>query len=89
MAIKTLLNTQDRPKNSKAALEAVEFDLYELQHDIKVMAWGCDLLWHSEFSVQGDNEYLSHFPVAILRSLAVRTEQLHAAVNGLNREGMQ
>ncbi len=88
MAIKTLLDTQNRPETAKAAFEAVEFDLYELQHDIKVMAWGCDLLWHSQFNPQDENEFLSHFPVAILRGLAARTEQLHAAVDGLNREGV-
>ena len=89
MENKTLLNIQNRPKTAKAAFEAVGFDLYELQHDVKVMAWGCDLLWHSQFDMQADNEFLSHLPVAILRSLAARTEQLHAAVDCLNREGVR
>lgn len=87
MAIKTLLDTQNHPKTAEEAFDTIEIDLYELQHDIKVIAWGCDQLWHSQFSMQDDNEFLSHLPVAILRSLAARTEQLHAAVNGLKREG--
>ncbi len=89
MAINTLLDTQNRPETAKAALDAVQYDLYELQHDIKVMAWGCDTLWHSEFRTTDDNEFLSRLPVAILRTLASRTEQLHAAVNDLTRENVQ
>ncbi|MGV8939564.1 MAG: hypothetical protein ACOH2J_20790 [Allorhizobium sp.] len=86
MAIKTLLNTENKPNTAQAAFEAVQLDLCELQHDIKVMAWGCDMLWHSSFCRQDDNEFLSHLPIAILRSLASRTGQLHAAVEELKRE---
>lgn len=83
MAIKTLLDTQNQPTTAKEAMQAAEIDLYELKQDIEVIAWGCDLLWHSQFLKSDDNEYLSLFPVAVLRSLASRTSQLHTAVYDL------
>lgn len=88
MAIKTLLNTQNKPASASAALEAAGFDLYELHHDMEVLAWGCDQLWHSHFTPADDNEFLSHFPLAVLRSLTSRTGELYNAVEELKKGGV-
>lgn len=89
MMIKKLLDTQDQPTTAKEAMTAAEIDLYELKQDIDVIAWGCEELWFHQFTKSADNEYLSLFPVAILRSLASRTEQLHDTVHQLVKGGLK
>ncbi|WP_137128907.1 hypothetical protein [Rhizobium sp. FY34] len=87
MTIKSLLNPQFKPAHSKDAFEAAALDIYELHHDLEVLAWGCDQLWHANFSTHRDNEYLSHFPVAALRAMAARTCLLNTTIQEMNREG--
>lgn len=78
---KTILDQSNDEKTPQKLLVDVNMDLQQLHHDMKVLAWGCDLLWHGKFRTSKDNEYLSHFPVALLRALASRSGELSASMN--------
>jgi hypothetical protein len=89
MAIKSLLNNEFKPTSATETLEAARRDLYELHHDMRVLSWGCDLLWLGQFDTTIDNEFLSQFPVAVLRALTARTGQLQAAIEEESKGGAQ
>lgn len=83
---KTILDQSNDEKTPQKLLFDVNQDLQQLHHDMKVLAWGCDLLWHGEFRTSNDNEYLSHFPVAILRALSSRSGELSVSLDAAVKE---
>lgn len=71
---------------SKEKAIQLHTDMYELHFDIEVLAWGCDQLWHHQFSSDTDMEKLSHFPLSVLRLLSLRTGKLAALTEDFSRE---
>lgn len=49
----------------------------DFHYEMESLAWGAEQLWHSEFRREQDNEFLSRFPVAILRLAALQAEAMH------------